>query len=653
MSTRNQRKIAKVRSPKVLGIDEFFVASFGVVATTIFITWTASGSTGRTESSDKLVYISAGLSALIFGLYSLKKRIGKISYKAVLFLAWIFAFIGIFVVEHKDMSKEHPMGFGVGVGLLALLIFLMLYCYRDKKKLNLFLKIFSWLISVFVMVSVSLAYFQTQTTLLESGHSEYVINEIWSPAAGFNTYQDFIPQYVYLIGWVLKPILLGLGAVDGTRALILILTAFGFLCLLMMIWLSRMAWPQLPWPLLILILVPFSTPTPGWNRISFIGPASTLLSGPALRVLGGLLVGMAMIVALDRIFNHKSKVWVVSFPGLVSALVIWNNLDFGLAAFVACLVVLVSASLVLEDSKTLTVPFFLLGHLVGHVAVLFFLNAQGAIPNWSYFGWFIRQFGGGFGGVTIEVPGPVLISPPLMFASASVGVYGILRWKKFSEELKTPQNWRAAITASFFGSFCVFALPYYINRSYHAGQMSILYIPLGVALVASLGLVFNTRNVGEKMNFERAFPIFISSFMAATIFLIPNPFIEWKRLSGGNPNGTFPRPPLQKVIDKMPEALAYARENGKSIGFFGEGGNYVHALNNFPSANIFNSPLDMFQSDAALQLSCRILKERNYDILLLTESAELTFAWNDGSLCQGLYTKQEISGIGKVGIRST
>jgi hypothetical protein len=135
VSTKNQRKVARIRSLKFLGMDEFFVSSFAVVATTIFITWTASGSPTRTESSDKIVYVGAGLSALIFGLYSLKKRIGKIAFQAIVFLAWTFALIGIFVVEHKDMSKEHPMGFGVGVGIFTLLIFPLFYYYLEKKNL--------------------------------------------------------------------------------------------------------------------------------------------------------------------------------------------------------------------------------------------------------------------------------------------------------------------------------------------------------------------------------------------------------------------------------------------------------------------------------------------------------------------------------------
>jgi hypothetical protein len=110
---------------------------------------------------------------------------------------------------------------------------------------------------------------------------------------------------------------------------------------------------------------------------------------------------------------------------------------------------------------------------------------------------------------------------------------------------------------------------------------------------------------------------------------------------------------LVKAIDQIPAAKSYAESQNKTIGFFGEGGNYVHALNGIPSANIYNSPLDMFQSDAALQLSCKILRERNFDILVLTESAEYTFAWDDKSLCEGLYYIEEIPGVGKIGIKKT
>jgi hypothetical protein len=51
-------------------------------------------------------------------------------------------------------------------------------------------------------------------------------------------------------------------------------------------------------------------------------------------------------------------------------------------------------------------------------------------------------------------------------------------------------------------------------------------------------------------------------------------------------------------------------------------------------------------------LSCETLKTRGKDFLVLTPSAEQTFAWSDGSLCAGLYTKQDIPNVGTVGVRN-
>lgn len=634
--------------------SEFFISAFGVISIALLMSWQVLGMQTRTETSDKLTYISTGLAALIFGLYSLKRRINFTLQNILGTFAWILAAVGIAVIEHRDMSREHPMGFGVGVLVFAgvYLVFLNWYMKDPEKKRSIIHVL--WLPSIFVIICVALAYWQTVTTLLESGHSEYIINEIWGPASGYNTYQEFIPQYVFLIGWLVKPILSVLGAQAGTSFLVLLLTGFGYLCVALMIWLCRKTWPTLPWPLLILAVLPFSTPTPGWNRVSFIGPASTLLSGPALRILGGVLVGLTVISAICRTANtNASRTLSLFVPGFVSALIFWNNLDFGLAAIAASIVTLICFAIVYKEQARFILFWFLLGHIVGHVLVYVFLYLNGGVPNWSYFGWFVRQFGGGFGSVTMELPGPALVSIPLMMTTASLGVYVLLKWRNLEEKNQTQVNWRAAVTSTFFGSFCSFALPYYVNRSYHAGQMSILYICLAISTIASLNLVLNLKNFKSKSILSNTFPKFILAFMMGTIFLIPNPRIELDRITGGNPNGAFPRQPLVKAINEIPAAKQYAEKQGKTIGFFGEGGNYVHVLNGIPSANIYNSPLDMFQSDAAVQLSCKVLRERAFDYLVLTESAEYAFAWNDKSLCQGLYFIQEVSGVGKLGVRNT
>jgi hypothetical protein len=147
------------------------------------------------------------------------------------------------------------------------------------------------------------------------------------------------------------------------------------------------------------------------------------------------------------------------------------------------------------------------------------------------------------------------------------------------------------------------------------------------------------------------FPTLILAFMMATVLLIPNPTMELNRIQGGNPNGTFPRPPLVAAIDIMPAAQKYAAANNLSVGFYGEGGNFVHVLNGMASANIFNSPLDMFQSNASVQLSCKNLSDSKLQLLVMTESARQTFAWEDGSLCEGLFVQEDVPGVGILGVR--
>jgi hypothetical protein len=489
---------------------------------------------------------------------------------------------------------------------------------------------------------------------LESGHSEYVLNEILAPAAGYNTYQDFVPQYSFLLGWLLKPVLISLGVVSGTSFLVNLLTFFGFVSLVIMVSFAKSAWPKLPWPLLLLAVIPFCTPTPSWNRISFIGPASTLLSGPAIRIFGGMVVGTVTVFAARRlIFGRKYKILVVS-AGAICSVAIWNNLDFGLAATVAStLVVAVSGFISFYKSKS-AVLFHIFGQILGHILVLLYLSIQGGVPNWSLFAWFARQFGGGFGSVTIEMPGAVNLAFPLIMGSAATGIYYILTRGKINSEISDPkinEQVNAAIIASYFGLFSGFALPYYVNRSYHAGQMSMLYIPLATALIALCSLMVSSTPKIQMSNLRNTFPALILAFMMATVVLLPNPSIEMKRITGGNPNGTFPRPPLVAAINEISNSQNYADQNGKSLGFYGEGGNYVHMLNGIESVNIFNSPLDMFQSDASIKLSCDNLSRLKKDLLVMTDSAEQTFAWQDGSLCEGLYVKEEIPGVGVLGVR--
>ena len=204
---------------------------------------------------------------------------------------------------------------------------------------------------------------------------------------------------------------------------------------------------------------------------------------------------------------------------------------------------------------------------------------------------------------------------------------------------------KPAILASFFGIWSILCLPYYLNRSYQAGQMSIEYIGLSVALVATFSLVYESWRSDWRKNFiPKQLVSLIMSFALATILVLPNIFIEWDRLNGKNPNGKIPRPWLEATLKQLPSAQKYASDRSLELGFYGENGNYVQKKFGIKSISLFNNPLDMFQSTNAIREACNHYASTSPDLILITENAWATFAWNDGSLCEGLYSLVQDSG---------
>ena len=638
-----------------INILDFGVYIVGAISCSAVLTWVISGFPVRSETSDKLVYLLSGMAALTCGIIALLKPIPGFVISLLSVISWISIFVGIIAIEHFNMSKEHPMGFGWQVAALTVIFLWFVHMHlKNPLKYKKFI-LFLWVPAAIIIVFIGLAWWQTSNSLLEVNHSTYVLNELLGPAAGYPTYQEFIPQYVYLLGWILKPVLVFLGPVKGISFLVLFLTLLGFVSILIMVLVSKYAAPKIAWPIIIIASLSFCTPTPGWNRTSFIGPASTLLSGPPIRIFGGMVLGLITILVAKNLMLKKINVSQVISIGFASSLVVWNNLDFGLAAVLSSTIVISLCGFLSKFRQKLAIIYNLFGQLLGHLAILIYLKAQNGLPEWSLFGWFARQFGGGFGAVTIEMPGAVNLAFPLIMGSSSIGIYFLLSQNKLSNnELteETKSKLISSVVATYFGLFSGFALPYYVNRSYHAGQLSMVYVPLATSLIASCSLLILNIKKNEIMNLRNAFPALILSFMMATVYLIPNPNIELDRIRGGNiAGGVFPPVTIASVISEIPLAQNFAKENSKTISYYGEGGNYVHMATGIDSTNIFNSPLDLFQSEEAVKLSCQVLYDRGKDYLVLTPSAEQTFAWTDGSLCAGLYLKESIPGVGVLGVR--
>jgi hypothetical protein len=267
--------------------------------------------------------------------------------------------------------------------------------------------------------------------------------------------------------------------------------------------------------------------------------------------------------------------------------------------------------------------------------VIGILIATGNSPKSDLFGWFIRQFGGGFGSVAISYPGPVMFALPTIF---TIMIYSlVVTWKYLRSERTETENFnlKISIFTFYFSAWCFFSTPYYLNRSYHSGQMSTLYLPLSVAIAGVFALYIRNKGFTFK-NFHSFVPALVIAVSIGSIWISPNPTIEIKRIQGKNPDGNLPRPEVYQIIINQENIKLEMKKYG-DFAYFGEEGNIIESATKIKSANIFNNPLDMFQSDNSIKLQCDFLNQLNYKYLLLSTTATGAFAWSDGSLCDSTY----------------
>ena len=75
---------------------------------------------------EKMISSGAGL---IVGIIALRRTINSAFITIFSIVSWVSIFIGVTAVEHFNMSKEHPMGFGWKVTLVMVCILPLTYYY--------------------------------------------------------------------------------------------------------------------------------------------------------------------------------------------------------------------------------------------------------------------------------------------------------------------------------------------------------------------------------------------------------------------------------------------------------------------------------------------------------------------------------------------
>lgn len=635
--------------------DDFWVfnLAFGGFSLGMFSFWALYMSNNPSETSDKLLLVISSSLSLFFVLIGILEKNFRNSY-FVVSISIISLCVGLAIKENQDMSREHVMGFGLAVLMGSVLVIYLInkYAHMGNRYFRLALIAFS----VYLVFIAAISFYQDRDSLIESQHSEYVLNELISTRAGKIPYQDFVPQYTYILTFVSRLLPTSLNFLSVIDVLVLILTVTAFLSLLIALFIGSSLFQEKRAGILwaIAIIVPLTSVTAGWSRTTFVGPPTTLLSGPSIRIFLGMILALALFFFLrpKNADSNNLTITTVIFLGICSGIVALINLDFGIAATLA----MFTTCLILNSRSIMTITRTAISFVSGFVALwsllIFGLDQLGQAPNWDLFGWFIRQFGGGFGSVPISYPGPVMFAFPTIFGLAvfySLSLYKLQR--RVNSEL--PRNIQRNLAVLTFISIWTFlSTPYYLNRSYHSGQMSTLYLPLAVCITGLLAIALSRGNLKNLINRRSFLPLLIVSASIASVWISPNPKIEINRIMNLNPDGTVPRPEVRELIASSQQIIQEISSQYKSIAYFGEEGNIVELATGITSANIFNNPLDMFQSDNAINLSCKFITDLNPEALILTSNGVAAFAWNDESLCGGKYKRVSKIGIFEIAERT-
>ena len=610
----------------------------------------------RSESIDRAIYLIGLITAAYFYFSIMLSRKFQVKGSLVASSVALLALaIGIFGVEQHDpingvvLSNRLWLGFGPFVLLLVLLIApFAWYTYRWVQVRN-FLKPILGLIALTSFALASLSFWQDNNSVIDPDHSEYVLNEVLSIPSGSWPFSDFIPQYQTLFTFLVAPFSGALAASQITQIAFALMFICSIMALVLGFFLVRRTLPSKSIALSILLVVPLTALTQFPTREGYLGSISALLSGLAIRVFPGMVLISSFILILINLNSPSiSKRITVVILGVFTGLNMWSSQDFGIAS--SLLVALLPLLLKYDEKWKRN---FFATHLWGGAIFGFFIYPLvsmlfGYPVNFSFFAFFARQFGGGFGAENIRTPGPVLVILPLIIGLIAVHSKLIVHAQSVSDPEKRRTLFYTGVLGFAFSSWAALGFNYFLNRSYASGQLQILFILVAVALAAFVGgyLQLQTEVVqSPPFKFKSSLKLFarpssnlfvamLISLPLATLVLTPNPVIELDRI---NSSKDVPRWPKASVISSIEDAqagVAWAKINGSSIAFFGASANYVSKETGIQSASILNSPFDTLMSQQTIDTTCAFLTEVNADYLVLSDEGAAMFRFKDNTLCE-------------------
>jgi hypothetical protein len=664
MSQSRSRKIDPKRNIKFGALETSylpFVRALALVSINIIIWQSVRNSIS--ESWDKLIYVSS----IAVGIYAYFSK-SKIWKDPIFYgISLIPISLGIFGVETHGTQTTGGVNvtgliwLGFGPIVFLVLIFLLPFIYKliITEKFSRLTSILLWVAGGVSVILTGIGAWQTTSSIIDPGSSEYVINEALAVSAGHLPYVDFIPQYGIMYSFLTAPFAHNLNPNQLVNLALTMMYVATLIDIGIGIYLVYRVFQRKSLALAVLWVIPFTALTHLPNRKGFAGSIFDLINELPVRLFPGMIVG-ALTVALFSKTRKLSRNLVIAIPlGIISGFSFWLNQDFALLAG------LIGVAFVVVLSKNIKLSIATIcGYVLGIIIYPILIASTGRNVNFKFIGFFDIQYSHGFMSEPIRTPGPILVILPMIVACTVMSSAKILQSRFGKPNLDLPSN-RSLVTCAFFAIWSLGGFVYYLNRSFASGQMQILFLPLSIAIASIFSYLKNSdlktdawtpstffKKSPTKNGPKRVALIVLAVFAAlpfATTIALPDPNIELKRINHAPNIYKWPYATTIRVIKNAKILAKDPQFKDKKIAYFGNSGNYIQIVTGINSVNIVNSPFDIPETPTTIRTGCQAIADYNPDYLLLGAEGPALFRFQNNSLC-GVYFMLDVPGYPKYSI---
>ena len=589
----------------------------------------------RSERIDQFIFLSCIIISFLLMVQGFinKKNLKITPLSSLGLLIFIIGILG--VEKHPqingiELNKILWLGFGPFILLTIILIMPFVFYIYSWKNLNRTIQIIVNFLAIGVVTLVIPAAWQGGNSIIDNYHSEYLINENLSVAAGHIPYVDFIPQYGTLYSWLLAPFKNYFDA-DGLVTISLYMMSIGTIFALAIgVWLVYTAMNKKSLALAVLLVIPLTSVSQFPGRDSFTGTIYTLLSAIPTRIMPGVFVGLLLINSLLNPNKTKNKIIYMFIVPVILGLNLWNSQDFSIALVVSVFT-LIFFSTKIDFTKMLlmSISFFF-----GFFLYPVFLNLINQQIQWNWYGLFLRNFGKSSNAVGSEpftTPGPVFIILPLIISLVFASFFVLIKSKYFGLRLSDIER-RAILTSSLFSLWTLFGFAYYLNRSYASGQMQILFLPLSIASATFFAYLFDSgfptwtprdyfkKAKWTKINWSESFGYLligiVTTLPIASLIAMPSLQVESNRLLKQHAENSWPNPANMEAFKLITNELV----NSEDVYYFGSSANYVELKYKLRSSMLFNDPFDLLQGEKVIKIQCDYIDKLNPKTLFMNDN---------------------------------